>query len=265
MENIPEVVLGIAAVSRDCFPMSLSENRRKLAAKAYREKYGEIFECETCIENELDMKKALEELKKAGCNALVVYLGNFGPETAETLLAKEFDGPVMFAAAAEETQDKLTDDRGDAYCGMLNASYNLKLRNVKAYIPEYPVGTAGEVADMIHEFVPVARAVIGVRNLKIISFGPRPQDFLACNAPIKQLYNLGAEIEENSELDLFESFKAHEGDERIPDVVKDMEKELGEGNKKPQILPKLAQYELDRKSTRLNSSHSDRSRMPSSA
>ena len=65
MENIPEVVLGIAAVSRDCFPMSLSENRRKLAAKAYREKYGEIFECETCIENELDMKKALEELKKA--------------------------------------------------------------------------------------------------------------------------------------------------------------------------------------------------------
>lgn len=244
MENIPEVVLGIAAVSRDCFPMSLSENRRKLAAKAYREKYGEIFECETCIENELDMKKALEELKKAGCNALVVYLGNFGPETAETLLAKEFDGPVMFAAAAEETQDKLTDDRGDAYCGMLNASYNLKLRNVKAYIPEYPVGTAGEVADMIHEFVPVARAVIGVRNLKIISFGPRPQDFLACNAPIKQLYNLGAEIEENSELDLFESFKAHEGDERIPDVVKDMEKELGEGNKKPQILPKLAQYEL---------------------
>lgn len=71
MENIPEVVLGIAAVSRDCFPMSLSENRRKLAAKAYREKYGEIFECETCIENELDMKKALEELKsrmqRIGC------------------------------------------------------------------------------------------------------------------------------------------------------------------------------------------------------
>ena len=78
---------------------------------------------ETFIENELDMKKALKELKKAGCNALVVYLGNFGPETVETLLAKEFDGPVMFAAAAEETQDKLTDDRGDAYCGMLNASY----------------------------------------------------------------------------------------------------------------------------------------------
>ena len=127
---------------------------------------------------------------------------------------------------------------------MLNASYNLKLRNIKAYIPEYPVGTASEVADMISEFIPIARAVVAVHNLKIISFGPRPQDFLACNAPIKQLYNLGVEIEENSELDLFESFKNHEGDDRIPAVVKDMEKELGEGNKKPEILSKLAQYEL---------------------
>ena len=30
--------------------------------------------------------------------------------------------------------------------GMLNASYNLKLRELKAYIPEYPVGTPEEVA-----------------------------------------------------------------------------------------------------------------------
>ena len=83
-------------------------------------------------------------MKKAGCNALVVYLGNFGPEISETLLAKHFDGPKMFIAAAEEDYDSLTDNRGDAFCGMLNASYNLKLRNVKAYIPEYPVGNAEE-------------------------------------------------------------------------------------------------------------------------
>ena len=49
---------------------------------------------------------------------------------------------------------------------MLNASYNLKLRNIKAYIPEYPVGTADECADMIHEFLPIARAVIGLSRLK---------------------------------------------------------------------------------------------------
>lgn len=52
------------------------------------------------------------------------------------------------------------------------------------------------------------------------------------------------EIEENSELDLFESFNKHEGDERIWEIVKEMEEELGAGNKKPEILPKLAQYEL---------------------
>ena len=157
---------------------------------------------------------------------------------------KYFHGPCMVVAAAEETGEDLIQGRGDAYCGMLNASYNLKLRNLKAYIPEYPVGCAEEVAKMIEEFVPIARAVIGIKNLKIISFGPRPQDFLACNAPIKQLHNLGVEIEENSELDLFEAFNKHAGDERIPQVVADMEKELGEGNKKPEILPKLAQYEL---------------------
>lgn len=127
---------------------------------------------------------------------------------------------------------------------MLNASYNLKLRNTKAYIPEYPVGDAEDCADMIHEFLPIARAVIGLSKLKIISFGPRPLNFLACNAPIQQLYNLGVEIEENSELDLFEAYNKHAGDPRIPEVVKDMEAELGEGNMKPEILPKLAQYEL---------------------
>ena len=97
---------------------------------------------------------------------------------------------------------------------------------------------------MLHEFVPIARAVVGLSSLKIISFGPRPLNFLACNAPIQQLYNLGVEIEENSELDLFEAFNTHEGDERIPEIVKEMEAELGAGNKKPEILSKLAQYEL---------------------
>ncbi len=244
MNNMPNIKIGIVAVSRDCFPMSLSVNRRKAVVEEYTKKYGEIYECSVCVENEIHMREALAEIKEANCDALVVYLGNFGPETSETLLAKEFGGPVMFIAASEESGDKLLDDRGDAYCGMLNASYNLKLRNIKAYIPEYPVGTASECADMIHEFEPIAKSIYGLNNLKIISFGPRPQDFLACNAPIKQLYNLGVEIQENSELDLYEAFKNHENDERIPMIVKEMEEELGKGNKKPEILSKLAQYEL---------------------
>ena len=247
MNNMPQIKIGIVAVSRDCFPESLSVTRREALVKAYTEKYdaSEIYECPVCIvESEIHMVQALEDIKAAGCNALAVYLGNFGPEISETLLAKHFDGPKMFLAAAEESGDDLVQGRGDAYCGMLNASYNLKLRNIKAYIPEYPVGNAEECADMIHDFVPVAKAVYALSNLKIISFGPRPLNFLACNAPIQQLYNLGVEIEENTELDLFEAFNKHAGDERIPALAEEMAAELGAGNKKPEILPKLAQYEL---------------------
>jgi len=247
MNTLPKVKIGIVAVSRDCFPEALSVNRRKVLVKAYVEKYGNdgIYECPVCIvESEIHMVQALEDVKKAGCNALCVYLGNFGPEISETLLAKHFDGPAMYIAAAEETQNDLVGGRGDAYCGMLNASYNLKIRNIKAYIPENPVGTAQECADMVNAFVPIARAIVGLKGLKIISFGPRPLNFLACNAPIKPLYDLGVEIEENSELDLFEAFKKHDGDPRIPAKVKEMEDELGGGNKKPEVLPRLAQYEL---------------------
>ncbi|MBP3216931.1 MAG: fucose isomerase, partial [Lachnospiraceae bacterium] len=247
MNNIPVVKIGIVGVSRDCFPAELTINRRAALVKAYADKYdaADIYECPvTIIESEIDMVNALEDIKKAGCNALCVYLGNFGPEISETLLAKHFDGPKMFCAAAEESQNDLSDGRGDAYCGMLNASYNLALRNVKAYIPEYPVGDAEDCADMIHDFLPVARAVIALNNLKIIRFGPRPLNFLDFNAPIKQLYNINVEIEENSELDLFESFNNHAGDERIPALVEEMAAELGAGNKKPEVLPKLAQYEL---------------------
>lgn len=247
MINLPKVKVGIVAVSRDCFPESLSVNRRKALVKAYADKFGmdDIYECPICIvESEVQAVQAAEDLKKQGCNAMCVYLGNFGPEISESLLVQIFDGPAIVVAAAEESQADLLDGRGDAYCGVLNASYAMKLRNVKAYIPEYPVGTAEECAEMIHEFVPMARAIVGLKSLKIISFGPRPSNFLACNAPIKQLYNIGVEIEENSELDLFEAFNKHAGDERIPAKVKEMEAELGAGNKKPEVLEKLAQYEL---------------------
>ena len=242
--NIPEVKLGLIAVSRDCFVISLSERRRAAVAAAYEKLGGEIYECKVTVENEKDMLRAVEDVKAAGCTALVVFLGNFGPETPETLIAQNFDGPVMYAAAAEESMNDLINGRGDAYCGVLNCSYNLGLRKIKAVMPEYPVGDAEDVARMILDFVPVARALIGVSGLKIITFGPRPQDFFACNAPIKPLYDLGVEIQENSELDLLVSYKEHANDPRIAEVVEDMAKELGVGNQYPDLLPRMAQYEL---------------------
>ena len=238
--NIPEVKLGIIAVSRSCFPMALSERRRSAIAKAYG---CGLYECPITVENEIDAKKAVEDVKANGVNALFVFLGNFGPETPETLIGDWFDGPIMYAAAAEGDGD-LHDGRGDAYCGMLNCSYNLGLRGRAAYIPSYPVGTAEELADKVREFVPIARAVLGLKGLKVITFGPRPDDFLACNGPIKPLYDLGVAVEENSELDLLVAYNKHANDERIPAKVAEMEAELGPNNKYAGILSRLAQYEL---------------------
>lgn len=244
LTNIPEVKLGLIAVSRDCFIISLSEKRRAAVADACGKCGIDIFECKTTVENERDMLKAVNEVNAAGCNALVVFLGNFGPETPETLIAQRFAGPVMYAAAAEESGDDLIGGRGDAFCGMLNCSYNLGMRHLKAYIPPYPVGTAEDAAQMISEFIPIARTLIGLSELKIITFGPRPQDFFACNAPIKGLYELGIEVEENSELDLLVSYKAHANDPRIPDICEEMAKEMGEGKYYADINARMAQLEI---------------------
>lgn len=221
--------MELIADSSDCFPIQLSEKRRAAIMDAYK---GELYECPVTVENEKDMEKALEDVNKAECNALVVFLGNFGPETPETLIAERFDGPCMYVAAAEGGGDMIN-GRGDAYCGMLNCSYNLKMRHLEAYIPEYPVGTATDIATMIADFVPVARAVIGVRNLKIITlWTTSTRTSSACNAPIKGLYELGVEIEENSELDLLVAYKEHENDPRIPEVCS----RYGKGNGRGQIL-----------------------------
>ena len=242
--NIPVVKLGIVAVSRDCFPIELSRKRLVSVQEAYERAFGNLFAANVIIECEADVSRALGELQQAKVNALVIYLGNFGPEGPETLLAQRFNGPVMLAAAEEERGDDLINGRGDAYCGLLNASYSLGLRGIKCYIPEKPIGSAAHVAELMNVFSSVACVVIGVRALKIITFGPRPQDFLACNAPIKPLYDLGlVGIQENSELDLLDAFKKHENDARIPDLQKEMQIEVGEGPMTG-VIPRLAQYEL---------------------
>ena len=245
MTNIPNVKLGLIAVSRDCFPITLSETRRQAAAEAYISAGGDLYVCPIAVESETDAVKAVADVKANGVNALVVFLGNFGPETPETIIAQMFTGPVMYLAAAEDNGKDMVGERGDAYCGMLNCSYNLGLRRIKAYIPEYPVGTATEVAVMMAEFLPVARTLIGLSKLKIISFGPRPQDFFACNAPIQPLFDLGVEIQENSELDLLAAYRELDNDPRIPGVVAEMAAELGlDGNRYPDLLPRMAQHEL---------------------
>ena len=154
----------------------------------------------------------------------------------------------IFVQKTDEMQSVTSKDLNEALLEkgiiMLNCSYNLGMRHLKGYIPEYPVGTAEEVAKMIADFVPVARVILGLKGLKIITFGPRPQDFFACNAPIKGLYELGVEIEENSELDLLVAYKEHANDPRIDEVCADMAKEMGEGCYYPDLSRRMAQFEL---------------------
>ncbi|MGD9344881.1 MAG: fucose isomerase [Candidatus Aminicenantes bacterium] len=244
MKNTPDIKAGLVAVSRDCFPVELSRERRKKIAEACRRGNIDIAEIHTVIENESDVGKALEEIERAKINALVIFLGNFGPEGPTTLLAQRFDGPFMFAAAAEESAKDLIQGRGDAYCGLLNTSYNSGLRRLNPHIPEYPVGIADEIAKMIVDFIPAARVVCGLKKLKIFAFGPRPQDFYACNAPIEPLFDLGVEVMENSELDLYDMFQKTKGATEVKELVKEMSEELGAGNRYPDLLEKLAQYEL---------------------
>ncbi|MGB9893511.1 MAG: L-fucose/L-arabinose isomerase family protein, partial [Candidatus Saccharicenans sp.] len=244
MQNIPELKIGLIAVSRDCFPAELSRRRRMAVAAECRKLQLPLIELETIIENETEVLIALEEIRVKRINALAIFLGNFGPEGPTTILAQKFAGPVMLAAAAEETSADLYEGRGDAYCGLLNSSYNLGLRQLKVHIPDYPVGTASEVARMIEDFVPIARIWLGLKNLKIFTFGPRPQDFYACNAPIKPLFDLGVEVMENSELDLYDLFVKAAGAPEVKAVATDMARELGSGNNYPELLEKLAQYEV---------------------
>ena len=137
----------------------------------------------------------------------------------------------------------LVDGRGDAYCGMLSASYGIGLRRLEPHIPEYPVGDPADVARMLGEFVPVARVVEGVRHLKIFSFGPRPFDFLTCHAPIQPLFDLGVEIMENSELDLYDIVQTERGSAEARRIAGQMTEELGAGNTYPELPEKLAALE----------------------
>ena len=246
MKNIPDVKIGIVVGSTDWLPSEIAVQNRDRLIETYVSKYGSdsLYECSICLsDNEVNIKRTLRELAKAECSAVCVYYANYGPESAGTLFAQEFDGPVMFLASAEEGQDSYYRERKDALSGFLNACYALKLRNTNVYIPPTPCGTYLQCADMIHDFILIARTLQAVKNLKVISFGPRPSSYLAASAPNHILYDLGVEISEYSELELLNFFKKHEGDKRIESVVCEMEQELDK-NIIPEILKDLARFEL---------------------
>lgn len=246
LTNLPDVKIGVAGVSRDCFPVELTRKRLHALMAALTRRGVSARRCPVIIEKETDALDALKHFKENGVNAAVIYLGNFGPEGPTAIFARAFDGPVMLCAAAEENKAVLRSDRGDALCGLLNCAYNLGLRRRRAHIPEAPVGLPDELAAEIATFQDVARVALGVAGLKVIGFGPRPADFFACNAPIQPFYDLGVEVMENSELDLLGVYQeAGKRKAEIREVAESMRRELGrKGNVYPDLLAKLAQFEV---------------------
>ena len=246
MNNQPVIKLGVVGVSRDCFPIELTRKRlAALMAEVKKAKVGGIVDCPVIIENENDSMKALDWARKEGVNAVCMFLGNFGPEGPTTLFVEKLGVPAMVLAAKEENRRGLASDRGDALCGVLNFSYNVGLRRLAVHIPEFPNVTPKEGVAELVDFIRIARVVNGLRNLKVFGFGPRPEDFFACNAPIQPLFDLGVNVQENSELDLRVQFeKMASRKKEIAAIAADMTKELGKRNTYPEVIPQLAQFEL---------------------
>lgn len=244
MKNIPEVTLGIVVGSTNWMSSELAIRRRRELIETYVHQYGlkSVYECPICIDdNEINIKRVLKDLEKANCNALCLYFGNYGPEHTSTILVEQFPGPVMFCAAAEDSGGSMQIERKDAYTGLINACYGLSLKKKSVHLSSKPVGTKEECVEMIHDFLPIARSLLAVKDLKIISFGPRPSSYFAACASNNPLYELGIEIDEYSEMELFNSYEKHTGDQRIESIVSEIEQETGENN---QSTDKYAQYEI---------------------
>ena len=104
--NIPEVKLGIIAVSRDCFPIALSEKRRAAISAACAAKGTDLYECKTTVENEHDMQKAVAEVTAEDCPVPVVRIGvtdHFGEVGKMDFLKAKYHMTAADIAAAART------------------------------------------------------------------------------------------------------------------------------------------------------------------
>ena len=139
MFNAPKLKIGIVAVSRDCFPESLSVNRRKALIDAYKAKYGDeyIYECPICIvESEIHMKQALADIKAQGANgnqpvdpAPFTYPGP-NPQTKEAAI-------MMMADACEAATRSLKEPDEKAIAAIVEKVINGQI--VEGLLDEAPI------------------------------------------------------------------------------------------------------------------------------
>jgi len=227
----PEVKLAVVSASRNCFPRALSEKRTKSLLDACEGMGIELFVPEgqcAIIETKDHARDAAQQVRAAGCDAAVLYLGNFSPEIEDACFVKEFGGNVMLIAAAEESASTLAGDRGDALCGLLSAALAVGKRSLlpKVYMPENPVVDAKGGASAIAHFARVIQVVKGVGSATIGLFGPRPRDFETCNYNLASVASLGVEVEELGFFDLANEIRRVQEQEDVSAIIEDMKKEM---------------------------------------
>jgi L-fucose isomerase-like protein len=227
----PSVKLGFVSASRNCFPRSLSEARaKKLIAACQGQGIELVVPQGPCavIESREHASEAAAQLMAAGCDAAVLFLGNFSPEIEDAQFVKDFSGCVMVLAAAEESASTLLEGRGDALCGLLSATMAIEKRSLmgRVFIPEQPLVDCARGVEEIARFIDVMKVVKGTQNMTIGLFGPRPRDFETCNYNLASILSLGIEVEELGFFDLVNEVEKVKGSANLAGIEKEMNQDV---------------------------------------
>ena len=241
----PDIRLGFVSASRNCFPRPLAEERSEKLLAATSQLGLTLTRPEgacAVIETRAHAADAAAQLTAAGCDAAILFLGNFSPEIEDAAFIKAFPGPVMVLAAAEESAINLIQKRGDALCGLLSAAMAIRKRGLdhRVHIPEIPVVSAEQGAAEIARFEKIIKVVKGTQNATIGLFGPRPRDFETRNYNITSLQSIGVEIEELGLFDLQNEIKTIQESKSI---AAEMKAEMPSIPNDPNFVERLSDYE----------------------
>lgn len=251
----PTIKLGLVSASRNCFPRALSQERTQRLLATAKAAGIDLITPEgdsSIIETKEHALDAARQLKAAGCDAVILYLGNFSPEIEDASFIKNYDGPVMILAAAEESGASLLQKRGDALCGLLSAVLGVSKRGLldRVHIPEAPVVSAEEGVAEIAHFIQIIKIVKGTRSATLGLFGPRPRDFESCNYNLASVNSIGVEVEELGLFDLQNEIKRIKESEGATEIATEMKQETPSIPNDPEFVGRLSTYEKAIKSFR---------------
>ncbi len=244
----PSIKLGLVSASRNCFPRALSEERTDRLVKAALDAGISLVlpqgECRI-IETKEHAYEAASQLKAAGVDAVVFFLGNFSPEIEDAVFLKEFGGFAMILAAAEENAASLLQKRGDALCGLLSAVLAVEKRGIlhRIHIPESPVVSASEGVTEIAHFIRVMKVVKGAQKATLGLFGPRPRDFETCNYNVASIASIGMEVEELGLFDLQNEIKKIKAEGGAKAIATEMKTAVAGVPKDEEFVSRLSDYE----------------------